>query len=679
MAEAKERSEDSGSKPSSQSWLNPKKWMSRLDLDLWSLLVLAKGALTPVLVISIHQSTAVANITLTTGYLATLISVSAQCLLPRAKYLKILFFALLASCLAAALCCLACYTAIKARGSHGTVDGVDAGLGVYDSTASAISGIWLFVMIWVANAIRAWRPSELQDPMVAFSIFVVVTLTRGGAFQTISDAFEFVNRLLKTFLIGYSVATAVSLFVLPMTCRQIVLDDTYKFAKTAQDISAHFCAYLQHLAEKPPPSLDEPNDARIKVNGDAEANRTNLAASVKKLHALLDNIEGNMPYVIDEVAFGKLSGNDIEHVARLLRHLLRPLSGLSEFPELVDKLGQEDFIWETNPGHERAAALDQTKRTMSSINANLSTTHGLFTDGLRLSMSQLEIGECIDPSRQTSISQQESGLNLLNEIRRHIEESRKVGWKDENETTNTSYNPKQHPSALYLQTMHGMVLEATLALASFAHSKTKDGTMARRRLIYPKHLLSFRFSRLKKEASDAKKYSRKARQAPDGSKVINAEHMEPDNAWQRTSGHFRIIPRLLGSELSVFGLRVAVASFSVAIVAYLANTYEFFIRQRGVWAMIVIVIGMGATSGQSASGFIARIMATVVSLALSFAAWYMVVGNTPGVIVLLFIANIIEYYFYVKKPQYFKPSMIALVTLNVIIGYELQVSSDDRR
>ncbi|KAJ3540570.1 hypothetical protein NM208_g5008 [Fusarium decemcellulare] len=690
MAGAKERSEDSGSKPSSQSWLKPKKWMSRLDLDLWSLLMLAKGALAPVLVISMqvayhshvivssdnassHQSTAVANITVTTGYLATLISVSAQCLLPRAKYLKILLFALLASCMAAALCCLACYTAIKARGSRGTVDGVDVGLGVYDSAASAVSGIWLFVTIWVANGIRAWRPSELQDPMVAFSIFVVVTLTRGGSFQTTSDALEFINRLLKTFLIGYFVATAVSLLVLPMTCRQIVLDDIHTFAKTAQDVSAHFCAYLQHTTEKTPPSLGNPSDERIRVNGDAEADRINLAASVKKLHILLDNIEGNMPYVMDEVAFGKLSGHDIEHVARLLRHLRRPLSGLSEFPELVDKLGQQGLIWEINPGNEKAAALDQTKRTMSSINENLSTAHGLFTDGLRLSMSQLEIGECIDPSHQASISQQESDLNLLNEIRRHIEESRKVGWKDENESTKTSYNPKPHLSALYLLSMQGMVLEATLALASFAHSKTKDGTMARRRFIYPKHLFSFPFSRLKTEASDLKKSLRKARQAPDGSKVINAEHMEPDNAWQRTSGHFRIIPRLLGSDLSVFGLRVAVASFSVAIVAYLADTYEFFIRQRGVWAMIVIVIGMGATSGQSASGFIARIMATVVSLALSFAAWYMVVGNTPGVIVLLFIANIIEYYFYVKKPQYFKPSMIALVTLNVIIGYELQV------
>lgn len=36
-------------------------------------------------------------------------------------------------------------------------------------------------------------------------------------------------------------------------------------------------------------------------------------------------------------------------------------------------------------------------------------------------------------------------------------------------------------------------------------------------------------------------------------------------------------------------------------------------------------------------------------------------------------ANTSQYYFYVKVPQYFGPSVISIVTLNVIVGYELQV------
>lgn len=89
--------------------------------------------------------------------------------------------------------------------------------------------------------------------------------------------------------------------------------------------------------------------------------------------------------------------------------------------------------------------------------------------------------------------------------------------------------------------------------------------------------------------------------------------------------------------------------------------------------MIVIVIGMNPTSGQSMFGFVARIVATAVSLVLSLVVWYIVDQKTPGVIVFLYLANVFEYYFYVNVPQYFGPSIISIVTLNVIVGYELQV------
>ncbi|KAJ4245260.1 hypothetical protein NW762_014130 [Fusarium torreyae] len=565
------------------SWLSPRRWMTQLDLDLWSLCMLAKGALAPVLVIAM-----------------------------------------------------------------------------------------------VANGFRAWRPSELQDPMVAFSIFSVVALTRAGGFQTTSDALQFINRLLKTFLIGYAGATAVSLFALPITCRRIVLDDIHKFANETQDALAHFCDYLQHIKEithSQPASTNDTeasfNNTRVFGAGEAETAQASLAASVKNLHILLDKMDGNLPYVRNEFALGKLSGEDIEHVVRLLRHILRPLSGVSLFPELLDNLVQEGSIGKRNLGDEKTAALDQLKQIVSHFNEHLVSTTALVADALRFSMWQLEIGKSATPVHRSSVLHESSSTTLVAEIRRHIGGLARVQPKDTNEDLDTSCGPSEHPLAQYLQSMHNMTLEATLALLSFASSKVEDGTMARRRLIYPKNF--FRKSQTENEVHDTKRTLLQARQAPDGSRVIDAEHMEPSNAWQRISGHLRIISRLLGSELSIFGLRVAVASFSVAIVAYLENTHAFFIRQRGVWAMIVIVIGMGATSGQSASGFIARILATIFSLALSLAAWYIVVGNVAGVLVLLFIANIIEYYFYVKTPQYFKASVIALVTLNVIIGYELQV------
>jgi hypothetical protein len=58
--------------------------------------------------------------------------------------------------------------------------------------------------------------------------------------------------------------------------------------------------------------------------------------------------------------------------------------------------------------------------------------------------------------------------------------------------------------------------------------------------------------------------------------------------------------------------------------------------------MIVIVIGMNPTSGQTMFGFVARIVATAISLVLSLIVWYIVDGKTAGVIVFLYLANVFE-------------------------------------
>lgn len=73
--------------------------------------------------------------------------------------------------------------------------------------------------------------------------------------------------------------------------------------------------------------------------------------------------------------------------------------------------------------------------------------------------------------------------------------------------------------------------------------------------------------------------------------------------------------------------------------------------------MIVIVIGMSPTSGQTMFGFVARIAATVVSLALSLIVWYIVDGKTPGVIISLYLANVFEVHL---SP--YPPSNLNLIT-----------------
>jgi len=113
--------------------------------------------------------------------------------------------------------------------------------------------------------------------------------------------------------------------------------------------------------------------------------------------------------------------------------------------------------------------------------------------------------------------------------------------------------------------------------------------------------------------------------------VKDPEHLPPNTVWQHIGNGIRKIPHFLGSTESAFGFRVACATLTVGIVAFLKDTQTFFIEQRLVWAMIIIVrapfpnaeirsantlqaIGMTMTSGQSMFGFFGRVAGTTVAM-----------------------------------------------------------------
>lgn len=66
------------------------------------------------------------------------------------------------------------------------------------------------------------------------------------------------------------------------------------------------------------------------------------------------------------------------------------------------------------------------------------------------------------------------------------------------------------------------------------------------------------------------------------------DHLPPQNPWERVSNYVRIIPRFFASPSASFGLRVAVATMCIAVIAYLRNTQAFFTTQRLFWAQIMV-------------------------------------------------------------------------------------------
>lgn len=92
------------------------------------------------------------------------------------------------------------------------------------------------------------------------------------------------------------------------------------------------------------------------------------------------------------------------------------------------------------------------------------------------------------------------------------------------------------------------------------------------------------------------------------------EHNPPETTLERIGDQFRKIPKLLRSDASAFGLRVSAATMTLGIVLYLKDTQSFFLRERGLWSLVMLAISMNRTSGQSVFQLVCRVAGTGASL-----------------------------------------------------------------
>ncbi|KAJ6184858.1 hypothetical protein N7519_006159 [Penicillium mononematosum] len=151
------------------------------------------------------------------------------------------------------------------------------------------------------------------------------------------------------------------------------------------------------------------------------------------------------------------------------------------------------------------------------------------------------------------------------------------------------------------------------------------------------------------------------------------EHLPPTTRFEKIGDRIRVIPGFLRSLESSYGFRVACATMTIAIVAFLRDTQTFFTAQRLVWGMIMVNLSMSPTSGQSIFSFVLRILGTFLAMVASLLIWYIPGTKTPGIIVFLFIFVSIAFYIPIKMFRFRAVGIISIITTSMIIGYELQV------
>lgn len=313
-------------------------------------------------------------------------------------------------CVGACIGLLTIYSSVQAR-KHTThvpppaANGPSPGTAVtgYNSSASAVSAIWLFFNIWIVNTLRASRP-QLQFPVIIYSIFANVASTYAPLFPTMAAGISFVERLLETFLTGFAIATAVSLFIFPMTSRKTFLKQSAGFIGIIQGTLKSQISYLESLREN---SGSDPRASSIEDHGDhkvhhhrkksntvpkASSETQKLKALIGALGELHGQMYGDITFAKREIAWGKLDARDIDEMFKLFRNILLPLMGMGSAADILERIAERKGWKKAEENKEtEQVGKDQWSEIMQAIHDPLEAMTGTMNDGLQHVLFVLEL------------------------------------------------------------------------------------------------------------------------------------------------------------------------------------------------------------------------------------------------------------------------------------------------
>ncbi|KNG52773.1 mfs transporter [Stemphylium lycopersici] len=716
------RTEEDGEKKEKKPSKLKATW-EKLGLDVPTLMMMGKAALPPTICLAMYQSTLLAQTYSTLGYLTAIISIISFCIMPRAKYIQTLIMNLLATCIGSALALLMVWTGVKAR-QHTTDPSAPPQR--YNSSQSAVLAVWLFAHIYVVNALKAKFP-QLAFPTILYAILVNIAATNGFLFQTVAQCESFVQRLLETFLTGFAIATGVSLFIFPVSCRKVVAKEfTGYIALLRGTLGAHR-NYIHSLedsdmfGQKYVPG--EEGDTKKK---EEKSKARPEVATIKKMTGSLQQLHGkltaDLPFAKREIAYGKLSPDDLESIFKKLRSLLLPVLGLASIMDLFERSAEINHWDGQEDEHDEALR----KQTVKEWNEMFKFVHEPFNnifqaldDGLAHVLVKLQLekppkkkgrnqddaeakGDSVKPGdagfAEYLQKQSDAFFSKKEPTLRHWVETKGIKLRDDyflspsaidEETlklmpsvTTRKRDQRQLFMVLYIMFLLNSISRSTLEFVKFADEH--DQATTKSKLIWPGARRFKKWAKSIFQSQDANSEDETTVAGTDrnGTTVYmgeafkekkDPEHLPPANAWEKFGNRIRGVANFFRSSESAFGFRAACATMSIAIIAFLHPTQQFFVEQRLVWALIMVAISMTPTAGQAIFQFILRILGTAVAMVIAWLIWYIPGQKTPGILVFLWFFVAIGFYIPLKRMDLVIVGIISVITITMIIGYELQV------
>lgn len=663
---------------------------------------------------------------------------------PRAKFIQSMLLQVILTCIAAAVTLLACYCCVQARlnstasSDTGNGNAQTSGLASkgaptveYNSSASAVAGVWLFAEIYAISVLRASMP-QYTIPSIMLAVFANVSMAYAPQFGTMAQAEQFVKSLLQAYLTGFGIATGVSLLIFPMTSRHLVFEDSRKLISGFRSALGANLTYLTSLEDS-----DMFAAQRTRTDGDKPKRSPEAEDFVNKVQAL-SAIQGkfavDLPFAKREIAIGKLGPDDLQELFRRLRECMIPAIGLTCMSDIFERQSEERG-WDRSVSfanvslvdaadeedQARIQAMNEWHELIKILKEPFSSITDTIDEGFEHVLLTLQLKKPDQPATKSDDRESVGNLPRAGDVdfaqayRTRIEEfqdSKKLmlrGWCHihgielpgdffSHASTEDFEIPKwlntgtfsEDRKRLRRQLMVLLYIEFLLYLMSrrvynvikFSDEMRKSGKLDSKRLVVPgiKRIRKWMHTSLlmhqdshDEDVMDFNDSPKAIHLGEAYQKKKDPEHLAPQTPWERFSDIFRKMPHFFDSPASRFGFRVAVAVMSLAIINCLEDTQVFFTEQRLFWAQIMTSIGMTPSSGQSLRTFILRVLGTIIAMVLAMIAYYVVNGHPAGVLVFFFVFLHFGNYIVLSRQRLIPVGMISQVTITLIVGYQLQV------
>ncbi|KAL3476063.1 hypothetical protein BJX99DRAFT_146460 [Aspergillus californicus] len=704
----------------------------RIGLDQQSMMLMIKGAIPPTIALAIYQADSVAVYFTTSGYLIAIISVLGFAIMPRAKFVQMMLLDILAVCVAAAVSLLMMYATVKAR-EHTTSTSQtstdSSGFPPYNSSASVTSGVFLFFQTYVVHSFRA-KHQQFQFPVIIYSIVANVSFSFAPLMSNMPAAISMVRRLLEAGLLGLGLSTGVSFFVFPLSCRQVVFKQMAGYIGALRAALQAHTSYFESLEGDNVFGRTETYDSTVeKIDEHGKVytpEAEKIRKAVQKITELHGKLSGDLTFAKREIAIGELGPDDLQCIFRHLRETMVPVVGLSFVVDIFERLSEYNR-WNDPIDPTSAISVELRDRAVHEWNEIMRAVHDPFVamiqtidEGLQHVSMTLKLTPYPKKSKNDSTTEdpessaarspgdkdfsshmkkklldfkaakrlalrawsEEKGITLPPDFFEHPEAAH---LEMEDLPNDGSINRDRARRQLYLFLYMEQLLSSTGHIVSdfvtYADRKAESGKLSRTRLIIPgsKRLRKWALSIFRPEDSHGEDHLGDVN-AHNGTLQLgeayktkkDPEHLPPNTTFEKIGDKIRLIPSGLRSPESSYGFRVACATMTIAVVYFIRDTQEFFIRQRFVWAIIMVNLSMSPTSGQSIFGFVLRILGTILAMTLSLLCWYIPGKQTPGILVFFFLFVAATFYIPVKQFRFRIAGIITTISTAMIVGYELQ-------